>query len=309
MPDIGSVHIDQALTNLSQAVMNEGFAADKIFPVLPVKKDSDKYFVYDKANLRVEKTDWAPKTQVKEVNWDVSTDNYKTERHGLGELVEDDEVDNADTPLSPMMDTTEVVTEKLLLRREKKLATLLTTTGTFDSDARPAIGAAGRWDNYGSSTSDPNIDIQTGRKTIFGKLFRKPNTLVLPYLVYETVREHPKVLERVKYVSEAVVDAGILARLWNVENVVIAGTGENTAIEGQADVLAQIWGKNAWLGYVEPRPGRRRMSWGYAFRSQNMLAERWRDNPRKGEMLRISYKEIHKVVTSGAGYWMQTVIN
>lgn len=309
MPDIGSVHIDRALTSLSQAVQNEGFVCDLIFPPLPVMKDSDKFFKYDKSNLRVDTTDWAPKTQVKETNWDVTTDNYSVERHGLGELMEDDEVDNADEPLSIASDTTETITEKLLIRREKKLATLLTTTGTFDSDARPALAAAQRWDNYASSSSDPNIDIQTGRKTIFQKLFRKANTLILPYIVYETVREHPKVMERVKYVSEAIVDTGVLARLWNVDRVIIAGSGENTAKEGQADALAQIWGKNAWLGYVEPRPRRKRPSWGYCFQSQKMLVERWRDNPRKGEMLRVSYKEIHKVVTSGAGYWIQTAIN
>lgn len=309
MPDISSVHIDQALTSLSRGVTNEGFVADMIFPPVPVKKDSDLFFVYDKSNLRVDATDWAPKTQAKEVNWSVTTDSYKTERHALAELMEDDEVENADAPLDIPTDTTEALTEKLLIRREKKLATIMTTTGSFDSDARPALAAAQRWNNYASSSSDPNVDVQTGRKTIFQKIFRKANTLILPYLVYETVREHPKVMERIKYVQRAIIDTDVLAALWNVERVIVAGSGENTAKEGQTDVLAQIWGKNAWLGYVEPRPRKKRPSWGYCFQSQKSLAERWRDNPRKGEMLRISYKEIHKVVTASAGYWIQTIID
>lgn len=309
MPDVGSIHIDQALTNLSQAVTNEGFVADLIFPAAPVVKDSDKFFKYDKSNLRADQTAWAPKTNVKEVNWDVSTDSYKVERHGLGELIEDDEKQNADQPLDVESDTVEMLTEKMLIVREKKLATILTTSGNFDSDARPALGAAARWNNYGSSSSDPNIDFQTARKTIYKKTFMRPNTILLPYEVYETVREHPKVIERIKYVKEAIVDEAVLAALWGVKRVIVAGAGENTAKEGAADSLAYIWGKNAWVGFVESRPRLKRPSWGYALRSQKNLVERWRDNPRKGEMFRVSYKEIHKIVTQSAGYWMQTVID
>lgn len=309
MPDIASIHIDQALTNLSRAVKNEGFAADLIFPPAPVAKDSDVYFRYDLSNLRIDNTYWGPKTNVKEVNWNVDTDGYKTLRHGLGELIEDDELQNQDAPLDVASDTTEILTEKMLLRREQLLATILTTSGNFDADARPALGAAARWNNYSSVSSDPNQDIQLARKTIYKKTFMKPNVVVLPYEVYETVREHPKIFERIKYVTEAIVDTAVLAKLWNVDRVVVAGSGQNTANEGQADALSYIWGKNVWVGFVEPTPRLRRPSWGYAIRSQNMLVERWRDNPRKGEMIRVSYKEIHKIVTPGAGYWIQTVID
>lgn len=308
MPNPSSVHIDVALTNVSQAVKNSELVADKIFPVLPVKKDSDKFFVYDKSNLRIENTLWAPKTEAKEINWDVSTDTYRVERHALSDLIEDDEKQNADAPINIEMDTVEILAEKLLLRREKSLATLLTTSGTFDSDARPTIAAAGQWNNYSSATSDPTLDVLTGRKTIYNKIFMRANTIVLPYNVYETVREHPKILEKIKYVSEAIVTESILARLWGVSQVIVAGAGENTALEGAADVLAQMWGKNAWMGFVEPRPRLKRPSWGYHFQSQRMLTERWRDDPRKGEVYRDSFKEIAKVVTKAAGYWLQTVI-
>lgn len=309
MPDIGSIHIDQAMTNLSRAVKNEGFVADMIFPMAKVKKDSDVFFRYDQSNLRVENTRWSPKTKVKEINWDVTTDSYKTLRNGLGELIEDDEVENADSPLDIASDTTEIVTEKLLIGREKALATILTTSGNFDSDARPALGASARWNNYASTASDPNVDVQTARKVVYKKTFMRPNTIVLPYEVYESAREHPKVLERIKYVSEAIVTPAVLARLWDVQRVVIAGTGENTANEGQTDSLSYIWGKNAWMGFVEPTPRLRRPSWGYRIASQDMLVERWRDNERKGEMLRVSHKEIHKIVTPSAGYWIQTIID
>jgi hypothetical protein len=309
MPDISNVHIDVALTNLSRAVTNDDLVADKIFPIAPVKKDSDKFFIYDKSNLRVDQTRWAPKAQVKEVNWEVTTDTYRTERHGLGELIEDDEKDNQDQPLDLESDTTEQLTEKLLLRREKNLAAILTNAANFDADAQPSLGAAARWDNYASATSDPNVDIQLARKTIYKKTFMRPNTVILPYEVYESVREHPKLYERIKYTREAIIDEALLASLWNVKTVIVAGAGENTANENQTDALAYIWGKSAWVGYIEPRPRLKRPSWGYHMQSQKLLVERWRDNPRKGEMFRVSFKEVPKVVTPSAGYFIQTVVS
>ena len=48
MPDISMVHVDQALTSVSIAYRNAQFVSDQIFPVAPVTKQSNKYFIYSK---------------------------------------------------------------------------------------------------------------------------------------------------------------------------------------------------------------------------------------------------------------------
>ena len=50
MPSRSQTHIDRALTNMSVKYMQDasGFVNDKVFPVLPVQKQSDRYFVYKK---------------------------------------------------------------------------------------------------------------------------------------------------------------------------------------------------------------------------------------------------------------------
>ena len=49
-PNINSVHVDAILTNISVAYLQnqDNFIADKVFPVIPVDKKSDKYFTYTK---------------------------------------------------------------------------------------------------------------------------------------------------------------------------------------------------------------------------------------------------------------------
>jgi hypothetical protein len=309
MPLVKNIHIDQALTNISRKVKNTSLIADQIWPIVPVKKDSDEYFVYDSANLRAVDTKWARKTKANEIDWEASTEPYKTERMALSQLITDDERQNADTPISVETDTTENLTELMLIDREKKLQTILSTLANFDAGAQPALAAADRWDNFTSASSDPNQDVATARSVIYGKIFRRPNVMVLPYEVYEKVREHPKVQERIKYTQTAIVTADLLAKLWDLEKVLIAGGGENTGAEGAADNLAYIWPKRVWLGWVSPRPALRMPSWGYHLQSKKNKTERWRDDEREGDMFRVSWKETPKLVTQSAGYTIQTVIS
>lgn len=308
MPLVSNIHIDQALTQISQAVTNDSLIADKVWPLVNVKKDTDKYFIYNQDNLRLDDDEWASKTKANEVDWDVTTGAYAVQRRALQQLVEDDEKQNADSPIDVMADTTSMLTEKLSLRREKRLADTLSTLANFDATAQPTLGAGDQWSNFASATSDPNEDVATARSEIYGKIFRQPNLMILPYEVYEKVREHPKVTDRIKYTQMAVVTAGLLGSLWDIDNVVIAGGGENTAAEGQTPSLSYVWGKKCWLGYVTPRPSLRSPSWGYHIASQKQTVERWRDDERKGDVIRVSQKESPTLVTKSAGYIIQDVI-
>ena len=44
-PGVHDVHIDGPLGNISIAYKNTQYLADQVFPVVPVAKQSDKYFV------------------------------------------------------------------------------------------------------------------------------------------------------------------------------------------------------------------------------------------------------------------------
>ena len=47
-PYSGQVHVDRPLTNISVAYLqnDNDYIADKVFPVVPVMKQSDRFFVY-----------------------------------------------------------------------------------------------------------------------------------------------------------------------------------------------------------------------------------------------------------------------
>ncbi len=308
MPLVKNIHVDAVLTNISRQVSNSELMSTSIWPVAPVKKDSDVYYQYGAENLRPEKTDWARRTIAKEVQHEMSTEPYKTERHGLQQLVEDDEKQNQDSPLDVMSDATMIIAEKLMVRREIRLADILKAAGTYPAGHSVTLAGVTQWSDFTSATSDPNLNIATARKQIFSQTAKVPNTLVLPREVYEIVREHPKVLDRIKYTQVGVLTPELLATLFDVEKVIISGGLENTANEADAAALSFIWGKNVYLGYVAPRPSLKTASWGYHLESKKMTTERWRDDERQGETVRTHYKDVPKLVTPGAGYIIRDAV-
>jgi hypothetical protein len=113
MPTIGQIHIDQALTGLSVMYRNGTYVADQVFPILPVSKRSNKYFVYRKedflspspagtggvlASLR------RPGTEAAEIDYGLSTQSYFAEEYAYRGFVSDAETAAADNPMMPDMD-------------------------------------------------------------------------------------------------------------------------------------------------------------------------------------------------------------
>jgi hypothetical protein len=75
-PNINSVHVDAILTNISVAYLQnqDNFIADKVFPIIPVDKKSDKFFTYTKNDwFRDEAQRRAPGTESAGGGYNLST--------------------------------------------------------------------------------------------------------------------------------------------------------------------------------------------------------------------------------------------
>ena len=108
MPNVNEVHIDAALTNLSVGYRNPAFIADLVASVVPVRKQSDKYFIHDAAREVFRQSDdrRAPGAEASEVNFALSSDNYYAEDHALTSVIPDEERENADPVIQPAIDRT-----------------------------------------------------------------------------------------------------------------------------------------------------------------------------------------------------------
>jgi len=141
-PTTQQVHIDNALTNISIAYRNASYIADQIFPPVPVNNISNKYFVFARADwYRDEAAVRAPGTKAQEVDYNISTSAYTCIEYAVAKKVPDEVVMNADSPLRPLIEATEFVTDKLWLRKEKAVADLVFGSGTWAASATPGSPA------------------------------------------------------------------------------------------------------------------------------------------------------------------------
>jgi hypothetical protein len=104
----------------------------------------------------------------------------------------------------------------------------------------------------------------------------------------------------------------MVASLFEVDRVIVAGAGYNTSKEGQTDTMSYIWGKNGILAYIAPRIQPKLMTLGLTYTWQQMQTERMRgtdEEDRKGTYIRVGnhyYDE--NLVSASAGYLIKNIV-
>lgn len=300
------VVVDPALSNVSIKYTNDSFIADLIAPMLKVAKQTGKYYKFDKSNLRVESTLRAGGSAANEVDFGMAPKGtFSCDDHALKEFVDDLVQDQADAALNPLIDTTEHLTEKLMLDREIALMTLLTNTANLTQNT--TLSGTSQWSDY--SNSDPIGDIRTGRTTVHKATFKKPNTLILGKDVFEVLCDHPAIIERIKYSQLGVITEELLARLFKIDKVIVGEAGYNTAKEGQTDVLDYVWSKVAIVAYIAPQIRLKTVTLALTFTYAQRQVKRWRDEDREGTYVRVGKDNYDQaIVAVGCGYLLKAVI-
>jgi hypothetical protein len=90
MPLKNTLHVSQLLSNLSVKYQPADLIWDKVFPAVPVKKDTDLYRVYDR-DFRLPETIRAPKAVAREYSFDFSTASYILSQNALKDYIGVDE--------------------------------------------------------------------------------------------------------------------------------------------------------------------------------------------------------------------------
>lgn len=302
----GNTHIDVVLSNISVAWPNNGYVGEALYPRVDVVKQSDKYYVFGREGWALEPGgDFrAPGAEANEISGlQVSLDQYFAREHSLQIAITDEERENVDSPLAPDRDGVELVTAKIWLGREILMQTQVTTAANFATGYSTTLSGTAQWNDYVNST--PISDVRTGFRKIHSGLFFEPNVGIFPYQVMTQLEDHPDFIERIKYSERGILTVEIIAAVLGLAQVIVPGVGFNSANPGQTASLGYLWGKDVLLAYVPPRAGLRipafayEFNWGYGGGRQQ-VAERWREDRRKSDVVRVSRRYDLKIVAQDA---------
>ena len=271
MPTRQQIHIDRALTNISVHYMQSAdvFIADKVFPKVPVQKQSDTYFIYKREDFfRDEAQVRARGTESAGGDYDIEqAPPYFCRVYAFHKDVDEQERVNADDPLKPDEDSAEFVSHKLLLRRENMWASTYFKSGVWGKEvvgkaSSPSTGETLRWD---VSTSDPIKLIRALRTEMIENTGYHANKLVLSPWAYNALCDHEAILERIQYSQKGIVTKDLMAQLFEVDEILIPYAIQNEKLKGEDGEYRFIMGKHALLCHTPSAPGLKKPAAGYIF--------------------------------------------
>lgn len=325
------VHIDQPLSNLTLAYVQsqDVFIADKVFPTVGVSKQSDRYYIYDRANSNRagDVKLLAPRTEINRIGMAISSDSYITDVRGLAMDFDEQTLANEDEVLDIRAAGAQTLMMRMLIDREVNWATSFFSTGiwTTEVDGAAAVGAGTKifWNDYTNSTPIQNVTeaLRTAQLTSGGF---KPNTMVVGKEVRDILINHPDILARLNGGSTisnpALVTDGKLAEIFGVKNFFIMEAVQNTAKEGITEVMSFIGGKNAMLCYTPDNAGLMTPASGLTFAHNNIVGvsnlgisvESFSDDALKrqqvAEQIQVKMSYDMKVVGADLGYFLNAII-
>lgn len=271
------VHIDQPLTNLTIAYLQSttGFIADRVFPRVPVSKQTDKFYVYNRAdfNRTGNVQQRAPRTKSPRIGMGLSQDNYTTKVYSLSTDFDFQTLANEDTALNIRQAGVEMLTMQLLIDKEIKWADAYFKASVWDTEydgvsGTPGAGEVKQWSDYAAST--PILDVTNAKRAVQLKSGGfKPNVMVMGKEVRDVLINHPDFIDRINggatTVNPALVTDMMIAQVFGVEEVLVMEAVKNVSPEGVAESNAFIGGKSVALLYRPQAPGLMVPAAGYTF--------------------------------------------
>lgn len=326
-PTLSQVHTQTPLTNIAVAYIQDetAYIADKVFPIVPVQFQSDLYYIWTKADFfRNQPRKRADATESAGAGVNLTTDSYRCDVWALHDDIGEQARANQDPSVDLETTSTEFLMQQLLISRDYNFAATYMTGGVWGttitgtastSDATHTI----QWSDDGSS--DPFTDISNGQTVVLQNTGKKANVLAMGWAVYQALRKHPLVIDRIKYTTQAdavKITPALLAAAFDVEEVVVAEAVYNTANEGATAVMTFIVGKTALLCHRPKAPGLRIPSAGYIFAwngldGMGMFGARsWSEPlPNRGKnTIRVECELAYglKRVSTDLGYFFDTIV-
>ncbi|MFG6348966.1 MAG: hypothetical protein K1W15_09650 [Lachnospiraceae bacterium] len=270
------------LTNMGMAFFADAgdYVATSIFPVCPVSFSTGYYYIYNKGDLARDNVARKPKFgKVAPAQMGHTDASYHCVVDQV--IVGIDQIgavnyQRAGVPpaIDPRRAKNRFITDQQLLHLDLVFAGNFFKSGVWGNEFEGVTSgttlSGSQFIKFSDANSDP-VRFFDGRKRqirLDGR--RTPNRLVLGYDTYLALKEHPDLLERVKYTGStanpAQVNEKVLAELFGVEEVKVLYAAYNAAEEGQEDDMQFICEPDgALLTYTTGSPALDEPSAGYIF--------------------------------------------
>ena len=243
--------VDFERTAIAVAFMNERYIADRVLPRLPVLARKEyRYTSYPlEESYTVPDTRIARRSDATVIHGSGVETTRSAEDYGLEDWLPDDDVANAPMTSDPLDRRAMVLTDLVMLDRERRVAKLVFDAASYGAASKTALSGTSRWS---SSSSTPISDIEGA----IAAMIVPPNRLVMGRAVWTSLRAHAHIVSAVQGNDgeRGLATRQQVADLFELDEVLVGEGWNNTANAGQDASLGRVWGKSALLFHATDMP-------------------------------------------------------
>lgn len=278
----GTFRPHTGLTNIALSYYQNAsnYFAKAIFPICRVSQSSDNYYIFNKEDLL--RDGWAKKPAygtTMPVVISEHTDTYNVEvfqmRMGIDEIRQTDLMRRQGPAMArdPRAQRTKTIAEQANIHQDKAFAKAFFRSGVWANEFTgidDVVTTGKQFIKFSNHNSDPIKMIADQKLAMHQETGRMPNKLAIGANVFNALRTHPGILERVKFggstANPASVTKNVLAQLFEIDELVVLMSIHNQARMGAEADMQFIGDPNAMLlAYATSAPSTDEPSAGYIF--------------------------------------------
>lgn len=236
--------------------------------------------------------------------WTFTSDSYATVEHGL-----EDVVDARRAAVYKNYFDAEVFTATLLRADIMRAAEARVAAAIFNATTWTPTDVTNEWDDWANAT--PIINVETKVQAVYAASGLWPNTMVINRKVFRNLRQCDEIIERIAGLGAGAptkasdITPALLAQVFDLSRVIVAGGSKNTKAEGETAVVGQIWSDEyCWIGRVavtdmieEPCIGRT-FHWSEDGSTIGGTIESYEEQRSRGTVIRVRHDVHEKIINT-----------
>jgi hypothetical protein len=296
--------IDPILTTVAQGYKNNELIGSKLFPQVPVNQRGGKILSFGREDFRLYNTARSPGASTKRVQFGYAGLPYALESHSLEGLVPIENMQEANEVPGIDLGTASVtgVQNIIALRKEKAQADLATTAANYQAANKTTLSGTSKWSDYTTGVSNPTKDIEVAKEAVRAATGKRGNVVAIGAQVWQVLRQHPLIIDRIKFTGRDSATPDMLAKLWQVDEVVVG----DAIYEDSTGAIADVWGNFVVVAYTNTASAAQRgaPSFGYTYQlgGYPLVEQAYFDRNQKSWIYPVTDEVAPVIAAANAGY-------
>ena len=247
------------------------------------------------------------------------TFSYATEENGWEEVVDERDAKRYRHLIDAEQVSAARAMDVVLRNQESRVASLVFNPTTWNG-ASLTTAITNEWDSNHKTNAIPIDDVEGAVRKVYEGSGLWPNALVINRRVFRNLRNLDQIVDRIQSAGAgsatkpADITAEMLAKVFDLEYVIVAGSSRNNAAEGAAPAPTQIWSDEYAMvckiattnDMREPCIGRT-FHWSEDGSSIGGTIEEYYEEQVRGKVIRVRHETDEVIMYAQAGHLLSNV--